>query len=784
MPNDSSNTNSGFIRTSRKNPCPICGETQYCSIAANGQFVICMKTKSDRPTQNGGHTHLLGGRGAKLGPKSTKNKIGWETQVSAGLQEPNPVPKSVHRGNVYKALLGTLRLNKAHESNLRERGLSTDYIEVCNFKSNGAFNIGQLSSELDLSGVPGFYKHNSVWKFALDRVDGFLVPYRDEHGVIDGMQIRCDDPGRSKYIWLSSKDKPFGSTSGSPTHFVNPGKCRTAKTVILTEGALKAGIIGFFTGEAVCGIAGINIPDDLPQRLTDLGIEKIRLAFDADHTTNDAVMLGLTRAASTLSVYGFEVNILTWDLSQGKGFDEFLACGHSQNEASEISFVKWRGIFNAPQVAVKDCHLERTKTVQPIANDGNSIGIRHDKDTSAHAYAETSALLSAFARQIGFSGKSCRFVETVIKAVGICRSWESVDDATSADTAQVSKKTIGEWRKIYKEESIKLDFSLIEIEEGDYEKNDQIYKTSKYRLSSLFIGTLNEAYAHLISIEGYDRNLRSRAWHISETTKLFISDLPQKGISRRKKEPKARRNDLLTELKRIKQRLGAITLSPKFENDSYNYQTEMLNEIAEIESEILSMRASIEALSENFTSWSEKTSYQIDENLYKCTMYAGEQTKEATHRVRDADEANDESHHSLREKTMPRRSGSKMLDFLIGDVPEPTPTGKVASSLKEGEATKPESGESTTDQRILRQPSQLEFPTARPPKAVDPKTEAFNGSSSQSTPSHLTEPQQNQPELQDGNDTTGQQNPFIQQKAERQSIREICQRDEEGEIRF
>lgn len=49
-------------RVSRKNPCPICGKPDWCTIAPDGTAVCCMRTESACPTKNGGYLHRIGDR--------------------------------------------------------------------------------------------------------------------------------------------------------------------------------------------------------------------------------------------------------------------------------------------------------------------------------------------------------------------------------------------------------------------------------------------------------------------------------------------------------------------------------------------------------------------------------------------------------------------------------------------------------------------------------------------------------------------------------------------------
>ena len=49
----------GFVRCTKKSPCPICAHESWCSYFSDGLAVICMNIPSDHPTKNGGWTHRL-----------------------------------------------------------------------------------------------------------------------------------------------------------------------------------------------------------------------------------------------------------------------------------------------------------------------------------------------------------------------------------------------------------------------------------------------------------------------------------------------------------------------------------------------------------------------------------------------------------------------------------------------------------------------------------------------------------------------------------------------------
>ena len=105
--------------------------------------------------------------------------------------------------------------------------------------------VDDLAAHHDLRNVPGFYRQGDSWRLnAGDWLRGYFVPVRDLAGRIQALTIRLDAPTESgaKYLWLSSRGKQDGATSGVPIHFAgrhlfDKGEC------VITEGALKAEVI-------------------------------------------------------------------------------------------------------------------------------------------------------------------------------------------------------------------------------------------------------------------------------------------------------------------------------------------------------------------------------------------------------------------------------------------------------------------------------------------------------------------------------------------------------------
>lgn len=158
-----------------------------------------------------------------------------------------------------------------------------------------------------VQGVPGFYQtDNGEWtvKFS-SRMSGILIPAVGIDGLIRGAQIMLDVPIKNKddppekqgtkYLWLSSSNKPMGVTSGSPVHFVgNP----FSRTIYVTEGLLKADIANCLMNRSFAAIAGANNVqqlDPLFALLAQNGTELIIEAHDMDKYSNEMTEKGSSK---------------------------------------------------------------------------------------------------------------------------------------------------------------------------------------------------------------------------------------------------------------------------------------------------------------------------------------------------------------------------------------------------------------------------------------------------------------------------------------------------------
>lgn len=232
---------------------------------------------------------------------------------------------------VYTALLSALLLWPEHRAELMRRGLAPEEISHLQYASTPAeaetSNIARsLALQYDLTGVPGFYQQQDTWRMARTG-PGFFIPYRNERGMIEGLQLRrFPYGGRDKYLWLSSKDKPSGASSGAPVHFALSLMLASAEEVIITEGALKADVAAYLGQSPVIAAAGVsNFGEGFAVRLKTSfpNLRRIVIAFDRDLTNNAHVYRALLHLCQQLERARFMVRVRTWP-PPAKGYDDYL----------------------------------------------------------------------------------------------------------------------------------------------------------------------------------------------------------------------------------------------------------------------------------------------------------------------------------------------------------------------------------------------------------------------------------------------------------------------------
>lgn len=249
-------------------------------------------------------------------------------EASPSDAERQPLPLE-QRHEAYTAMLDHLTLLDKHRENLLERGLSEERIAQNQYRSMPETDAGRRllaallrSSGHELLGIPGFRTYYGDW--TLSGPKGFLIPVRNQDGLIQGMKIRLDDadnPGR-KYRWLSSRDLANGTRSYSYIHVTGD---TTQKRAFLTEGPLKGDVASYLARDAlfVC-VGGVNAIHGLTDTLKGLGVTQVVEAMDMDQMTNPNVRSAvLAMRREVQAIKGLKYTKYTWDPAY-KGIDDYF----------------------------------------------------------------------------------------------------------------------------------------------------------------------------------------------------------------------------------------------------------------------------------------------------------------------------------------------------------------------------------------------------------------------------------------------------------------------------
>lgn len=301
-----------WASVSKKYPCPICSNTQWCMVSKDGQAVLCHRVQSNRPTATG-WVHKLG-----------DDKPVYIPQPSIKNDVPKANPETLNQ--TYNALLSSLTLYQRHKDNLLQRGLTESQITSLNYKSMPESERYDVIRELarqgiQLGGVPGFWIDDNN-NPRLAGQSGICIPVRDTKKRISGIQIRCDDTTGGKYKWLSSAKYRHGCGSGTSIHVSIPPGANN-KEVWITEGPLKADIASLKMNCIFIAVPGVACWRDTIPILRKLKSSRIIIAFDMDKTTKPEVNLLKKQLMETLIKYKFRVFEADWDINF-KGIDDLL----------------------------------------------------------------------------------------------------------------------------------------------------------------------------------------------------------------------------------------------------------------------------------------------------------------------------------------------------------------------------------------------------------------------------------------------------------------------------
>jgi hypothetical protein len=250
---------------------------------------------------------------------------------------PNNVANITERDRCYRNMINALDLGQEDKKDLIKRGLSEEEIrnlgivstpvclhtvaekmlEIPDWQDYLPARIKKIQSEG--SDIPGLYPTNDGVMFVKLKA-GILIPVLNRQGLISMCQVRYRnlEPLKAnasqkekekyeeakkayhKYAQLTSGYKEKGcSTSGlEKVHhigfdFKNLSSGNTPEEVCVTEGCLKADVASYLENNmAYIAVLGVNSTNQLADEfkwLYENGTKRIRIRFDMDFVSNDAV---------------------------------------------------------------------------------------------------------------------------------------------------------------------------------------------------------------------------------------------------------------------------------------------------------------------------------------------------------------------------------------------------------------------------------------------------------------------------------------------------------------
>ncbi len=309
--------------------CPFCGDSRRksghfyvnmetglwdCKLCSEAGNPLTLYAKLRNVSYSQAYKEIHGGRKFKAEPIAKEMKL-------PDLKPEAPIER---RSAVYEDFLRQLPLYRRHASDLQRRGFTKKqvvknlYRSLPDTASQRKQIVSALASRHDLTGVRGFREKDGIWECFY--VPGYLIPFRDEKGRIQALQIRTDH-GDPKYLFFGFRDS--GIDNSTPVHVVNPNTARRTKVAWVTEGPLKADVASLFFDACFVASPGVSSWRSLTPVLKDLNLEGIVQAFDRDQDENPAVKKCVERFQESLQGE-MQISRAKWPPEYGNGVDDAL----------------------------------------------------------------------------------------------------------------------------------------------------------------------------------------------------------------------------------------------------------------------------------------------------------------------------------------------------------------------------------------------------------------------------------------------------------------------------
>lgn len=372
-----------YKRVNRRRTCLICGKPDWCSYTPDAKISFCARVvqNADRISRTGWgvfyHEKALFDKAPLHAPSEPPPKKGELAPIEI-------------RDFAYRKLIEFAPAHNSKEIIDGPKGLrARKIIDFENYGSlpqkisertaiarkirnliNQTFPDFIRQKKSNITSVPGFWLdkngNSRIWLNKDYSCPLMLIPYRNEKGLIEACQIRFMENLRTRirYVWLSVPGKSNGLSCGSPLHFAGFNIPISGKTVLITEGALKAETVKVYKPDMnlVAG-SGVNCLHD--RIITVTRNCPVILGFDSDYIVNSHVARAIAKLVIAIFIdslkhnYYFDLNILTWHKSI-KGIDDALlqkafVCG--------ITPAQWLKILS------RSCRIE----VERVINENRQI---------------------------------------------------------------------------------------------------------------------------------------------------------------------------------------------------------------------------------------------------------------------------------------------------------------------------------------------------------------------------------------------------------------------------